>query len=1069
MLAARSRPSSILLTHRRRLTQSARNSGFIRCDVRFFAPTPPQHARVCSMPVPADRHDLTSTNHSFNRLYQRYATSTSGSSPFARLSKSNDDDMEKRVNQNGRDNNFRGSSSFQQVSHVPDSSNEDVFDSSDDNLDNIYMHSPSSYYEDQENEYQLWHDDKAAEYQQLSSATDELLTSSPPSSTADVEAILELMQQWNHFLSGITPELYALSDFRKLNPQYPPSEFISTITYDSATKTQQLLSHLFNRNTKLSPDLEVTAYKLAMEAWSNVFHSHSGDKCEEILELFGERFGGDMNYMPSIASYRTVLKAHGKSCSSYMNDGTTSPGENALGLLNLLSSLYTAGDLFLKPDVEMYSQTIEVVRNTLLDWQLRRRLDMNGALERELANGALNALKQMKLLMDEEKKSKKEGEGNQRSLEQWNCVIRAYSDALAIASRLDTKCTPEQLLQEMEAIISSNTANITDSFEDSDLDDSITQCTIDEMQRNVEHAYTNAILSQIPSNNEYFADFNVAMGNAMNSDDIFQRMKQRSLEAHPGTAYLFPHPTQHQYAALIRCVSECLRNRYSTSESNRAMAQIGEFPHVKASRLLNELEQIHSAKSDSLPIDGSIYSKVLWAWCQTVNWESISRQQKYYIAANSMRDILRKAMDGYERGFVSFSQRGDGTKMFNFAFRFLSKNTSGGKNTAGRSIELLNEMEHWYNQSEGTLAKPDAFTFSLILKTISNSGDISSASTAESVMARMDSFGIVPSEKHYLGLMRSYSRIGRNDVLDPHKTEAILHQVKKRHRENGSVKPTTALYSACISAYAGSASHNNMSKVMELHNELSDLYATTNDPAFKPDSKLYSIVLDAIAKVKDSSALSKAFQLLDEMEKRFDAGVIDEGPNRYAYSNLLHSISQSRVPNSAILAEELVHRMESRATELEDDSILPDKVTYTTLLQVFSRSSQPDAIERAERWFQRMEQQYEGGDIRAKPNKVTYTAMINCWWHSGRPNAGEKAEQLLQRMEKQYEEGEFDLKPDSFAYGSVINAWCRTKSDDKAIRAWELYLRMKTQYAGGNMELKPNNIIVSIVCAAAAS
>eukprot|EP01082_Thalassiosira_pseudonana_P006053 g5485.t1 g5485 contig2:630334-631404(+) len=345
MLGARSRPSSILLTHRRRLTQSARNSGFIRCDVRFFAPTPPQHARVCSMPVPADRHDLTSTNHSFNRLYQRYATS--GSSPFARLSKSNDDDMEKRVNQNGRDNNFRGSSSFQQVSHVPDSSNEDAFDSSDDNLDNIYMHSPSSYYEDQENEYQLWHDDKAAEYQQLSSATDELLTSSPPSSTADVEAILELMQQWNHFLSGITPELYALSDFRKLNPQYPPSEFISTITYDSATKTQQLLSHLFNRNTKLSPDLEVTAYKLAMEAWSNVFHSHSGDKCEEILELFGERFGGDMNYMPSIASYRTVLKAHGKSCSSYMNDGTTSPGENALGLLNLLSkSLHCWGLVF---------------------------------------------------------------------------------------------------------------------------------------------------------------------------------------------------------------------------------------------------------------------------------------------------------------------------------------------------------------------------------------------------------------------------------------------------------------------------------------------------------------------------------------------------------------------------------------------------------------------------------------------------------------------------------------------------------------------------------------------------
>ena len=51
----------------------------------------------------------------------------------------------------------------------------------------------------------------------------------------------------------------------------------------------------------------------------------------------------------------------------------SSPGEKALDLLTLLRSVHTAGDIFLKPDIELYTLTISVIRNTLLDWQLKRR------------------------------------------------------------------------------------------------------------------------------------------------------------------------------------------------------------------------------------------------------------------------------------------------------------------------------------------------------------------------------------------------------------------------------------------------------------------------------------------------------------------------------------------------------------------------------------------------------------------------------------------------------------------------------------------------------------------------
>jgi len=916
-----------------------------------------------------------------------------------------------------------------------------------------------------ESDLQDWHKSKEEEFHQLSSKTERILESAVGNESG-IEALLSQMQEWNTFLSSITSELHSLSDFRRENQQYPPSNFMTSITYDAAEKAENLLAHLLQGDKPLPPEIEVNAYKLAMAAWSHVFHAQSGDRCETILEQYGERFGGDMNYMPTVDAYKTVQEAHLKSSSSYSpsNKGG-SPGEKALGVLTLLTNVYTAGDMFLKPDVALYSHTIAAVRNTLLDWQSRRifQHDEDRSLEKELAGGLLDALERMESSLKEEMKNKKKDEGIQLSLQQWTCAIRAYADGLATFASIsigDDEKIAEEMLSKLENLIATNSANIVLSVDDAGMNDTDTQNRLNEIQRIVEESYTSALSSRLILSKEKgsFADFESALNNAITSEGIFHGMSHRSQESPPDMNFLFPQPTPGNYRALVECWCELLRKHYSTPEANTAMANMKELPHLKAESLLKQLEMQQAGQ----PIDGSIYVNVLWAWSQVLNWPAIYRQNQYYFAANAVDELLKRTMSRYENGSVTFHWDGTVTKMYNIVYRLNSKIFKGGEGAMKRSLKLLDQMEYWYRQSDGAIAQPDAFSFGLILKTISNSGAKSSASNAERILQRMEDFGVKPRERHYLGVIRAYSRVGQMDVPDPRKAEAILQRVKEIYNENKSVKPTTAIYSACISAYGGSKRHNSVSKVMELFEELKELHKETSDDDFRPDSMLYGAVLDAVSKARSrgDSSLRQALQLLDKMEMNHDIGDIETGPNRYAYTNLLHAISQSRVPDGVSLAEDLMLRMDNRSRQLNDESIRPDTHAYTTLIQIFAGSAQSDAVQRAQKWFKQMEKQYEDGDPLSKPNKVTYTALINCWRRSDLADAGEEADNILSMMETKSKDGDLDLKPDAYVYASAIDTWARSKSDGKAVRAWNIYQRMKKQYSRGNMESKPNNVIM---------
>ena len=481
-----------------------------------------------------------------------------------------------RGGNSGQDNNNRAkqpkptSDNFQGASSTVTNQNEEDWGVEDDDNSNLMSDTHDFGENEYESDLQNWHKTKEEEFHHLVNSTN-------GANTAEPESILSLMQDWNTFLSSMTSELHGLNEFRRKNQHYPPSEFMTNMTHDAAEKVGSLLAQLVEDDSKssssLPPEVEVNAYKLAMIAWSHVFHPQSGDRCELILEQYGERFGGDMNYMPTLDAYKIVLEAHLKSCSSYPypytpdNNGGSSPGEKALSLLQLLSNLQVAGDMYLNPDTEVYSQSIAVVRNTLLDWQCRRRFLRNDLqLEKDLSSRLLNAFEQMESnLLEEMRKCKQKGEIMQLPLHRWHYAIRAYADALAIAATIpnyeNNDNIASNLLAKLEQFITNNSASILLSVADAGLSDSDVQGVMGEIQQKIEQSYTSALSAELTLSKEMgkFRSFNNAVSNAETSQELFEGMKRRSQESSPDMSFLFPPPTCENYQSLIECWCECLR------------------------------------------------------------------------------------------------------------------------------------------------------------------------------------------------------------------------------------------------------------------------------------------------------------------------------------------------------------------------------------------------------------------------------------------------------------------------------------------------------------------------------
>ena len=113
---------------------------------------------------------------------------------------------------------------------------------------------------------------------------------------------------------------------------------------------------------------ELKPYRVTMRVWSRTPAYYSGDRAAAVLELWGDKYGGDMSKQPTIEAFDVVLKAyalssgvHTKARAFDEEEGklVEYPDDKAVSTLRLLQNL---GDMYLAPTVTTVSYVIQALR-----------------------------------------------------------------------------------------------------------------------------------------------------------------------------------------------------------------------------------------------------------------------------------------------------------------------------------------------------------------------------------------------------------------------------------------------------------------------------------------------------------------------------------------------------------------------------------------------------------------------------------------------------------------------------------------------------------------------------------
>jgi Pentatricopeptide repeat domain len=187
--------------------------------------------------------------------------------------------------------------------------------------------------------------------------------------------------------------------------------------------------------------------------------------------------------------------------------------------------------------------------------------------------------------------------------------------------------------------------------------------------------------------------------------------------------------------------------------------------------------------------------------------------------------------------------------------------------------------------------------------------------------------------------------------------------------------------------------------------------------------------------------------ILQRMEDLYFAGRTELQPDTISFNTALDCFAQSRYPDSAWDAEQLLDYMEQLSAKDERlrDTCRPDIQSFNSVLNVWARSRHPMAADRADAILQHMEQRYDNGNVTFPPDLLSYNTVLAAWARSkNNDRAIHKAEQILHRMELSYRNSNVSaVPPNTISYNTVMNALAQSNDPNAENRARKLLERMK--------------------------
>jgi hypothetical protein len=282
---------------------------------------------------------------------------------------------------------------------------------------------------------------------------------------------------------------------------------------------------------------------------------------------------------------------------------------------------------------------------------------------------------------------------------------------------------------------------------------------------------------------------------------------------------------------------------------------------------------------------------------------------------------------------------------------------------------------HHMMASESEDAKPDIWSFNIVISAWSKSGAGEMTERAEGLLGHLENYHEVsggsektrPNTNTYNCLIACYSRSTLQDKAQ--RAHMVLGRMKMMVEKGAG--PDVVTYNSVMNAYAKSRGRNSPQKVEELLRELYEVYEATGNPQLQPNSRSFNTCVDAWAKSNLPNSAERILDWIECMQK---------------------SVASGR------------------------GSIRPNKWTYNAYLQALSKSGKSTIGQTAEDVLDQMEQLVAKGGIQLKPDVLTFTNVIHCLAVSGADNSLERAFAILSRMEDLHSAGYGDVRPNAYTY-----------------------------------------------------
>lgn len=386
----------------------------------------------------------------------------------------------------------------------------------------------------------------------------------------------------------------------------------------------------------------------------------------------------------------------------------------------------------------------------------------------------------------------------------------------------------------------------------------------------------------------------------------------------------------------------------------------------------------------------------------------------------------------------------DPLESLNMNLDSLAKSSQPG--SASRAQELLTRIEALHKEGYYACA-PDIVSWNSVLNAWARSPDKDAPRKAVDLLLIELEQGLEPNVISFNTLIWTFARRGMVD-----EAKAVLEKMQSRY----GVEPDTISYNTLLYALKDDAD-----KAEELLKKIIQL--SEGNPNVRPNTVTFNTVLYSWANSLSPRAPARAEELLQHMERLYQAGNKDVEPDAYSYTSVIQTWAASKRKVSVTKAKHLLSQMEKLAVE-RGKHIRPNKVTYTCLMLAISNTGLYGSAEEANELLDRMWETYEKeGDVTIKPDTVTFSSVIASWSRENSTVAHEKALELLERMDDLSAAGHEDICPNAFTYTSVFKALSRSRKIGAAKLAEELLARMEAGYQAGNTDLEPTVIHYNVI------